>query len=273
MLGFAAVNTGNNLLFLIVAALLAFMLVTGLLGRANLGRMALRLTLPGEVYAELPARATLTLSNRRRFLPLFLLEARLQEESVLFTLVRPGASQEHALPLSFPRRGRYRLPPVELASPFPVNFFRRFTRRELDQSVLVLPRPRPCALPAAASGRSARGEAASRRRGYEGDLLALSDYTGAEPLKLIHWKQSARQDALKVKELAAGLDQPLWVDLERCPGASLEERLGAAAYLINRFWRSGRPVGLRLAGRVVSPARGRAQRLRLLQELALYDPG
>ena len=36
LLGFAAVNTGNNLLYLLVSALLGFMAVSGILGRLNL---------------------------------------------------------------------------------------------------------------------------------------------------------------------------------------------------------------------------------------------
>ena len=48
MLGFAAVNTGNNLLYLLVSALLGFMSVSGVLGKWNLGRVEVRYLPPDE---------------------------------------------------------------------------------------------------------------------------------------------------------------------------------------------------------------------------------
>ena len=42
LIGFAAVNTGNNLLFLVVSGLLAFMSVTGLAGMYNIKKLISR---------------------------------------------------------------------------------------------------------------------------------------------------------------------------------------------------------------------------------------
>jgi uncharacterized protein (DUF58 family) len=44
-----------------------------------------------------------------------------------------------------------------------------------------------------------------------------------------------------------------------------------AAHLINRLYRAGRPVGLKIADTLIPPAHSRPHRLRLLRELALYD--
>ncbi|NIQ94316.1 MAG: hypothetical protein GWN87_08975, partial [Desulfuromonadales bacterium] len=51
LLGFAAVNTGNNLLYLMVSALLGFMAVSGLIGRYNLARLRVEFAAPPEIYA------------------------------------------------------------------------------------------------------------------------------------------------------------------------------------------------------------------------------
>ena len=51
LLGFAAVNTGNNLLFLVVSGLLAFMSVTGLAGMTNLKGLTPELVPPVEIFA------------------------------------------------------------------------------------------------------------------------------------------------------------------------------------------------------------------------------
>jgi uncharacterized protein (DUF58 family) len=89
-------------------------------------------------------------------------------------------------------------------------------------------------------------------------------------MKLIHWRLSARQAELKVKEMAAPSEDPLIIDVLSLPGRGLEENLSCAAYLVNRAVRSNRPVGLKFGVRVVRPDLTRTHRLRLLTELAVY---
>lgn len=100
--------------------------------------------------------------------------------------------------------------------------------------------------------------------------MAIRDYTGGEPLKLIHWRLSARHGELKVKEMAMPSEDPLIIDVLSLPGGGLEENLSCAAYLVNRAVRLRRPVGLKFGARVVRPDLTRAHRLRLLTELAVY---
>jgi hypothetical protein len=73
-----------------------------------------------------------------------------------------------------------------------------------------------------------------------------------------------------VKELSAEVSEPVMLDITTLPGGSLEERLCCGVFLINRFNREARPVGLMLAGKVFPPALSRVHRLKLLAELALY---
>jgi hypothetical protein len=69
LLGFAAVNTGNNLLYLLVSALLGFMAVSGVLGRWNLAGLGVRIEVPDEIYDGVPTLLTVRLANRKRLLP------------------------------------------------------------------------------------------------------------------------------------------------------------------------------------------------------------
>ncbi|HSO10199.1 MAG TPA: hypothetical protein VLR45_09430, partial [Desulfoprunum sp.] len=128
LLGFAAVNTGNNLLYLLVSALLGFMAVSGFLGRWNLARLTLRCVPPEEVYDGVPTLLGIELGNRRRHLPVCLMEVHLAGESLLFPLVEAGASQRKSLPATLHGRGWQPLPSLEVRSRFPINFFiRRMT--------------------------------------------------------------------------------------------------------------------------------------------------
>jgi len=246
------------------------MAISGVMGKSNLDRLEVTLELPDEVYAGHATLARVRLANGRRRFPAFLIEVVVGEGRVTFPLVPPGGNEELPCTVRFVRRGTRPLDELTIRSIFPINFFSRYKRRRPEGEVTVFPAPRPCsgALPGEGLRRDLGGE--SRGRGMEGDIERIGDYRGGEPQRLIHWKLSARHDQLKVKELSRPQSVPLWLNPEELPGGSLERRLGCAAHLVSQACRDGQPVGLLVAGRRIGPGTGRANKLRLLRELADY---
>jgi len=61
LLGFAAVNTGNNLIYLMASGLLGFMAISGILGKWNLSKIRISCTPPEEVYDGLPTLFSINL--------------------------------------------------------------------------------------------------------------------------------------------------------------------------------------------------------------------
>jgi uncharacterized protein (DUF58 family) len=272
VLGFAAVNTGNNLLYLIVAALLAFMASSGFAGKRNIEGYQLDLSAPDEIYAGSATLLTLRIHNPRRFLPAFLLRVELDDTSVLLPYLPAQSSGSVTLPYRPMRRGQNRIKEMRISSPFPVAFFVRRHSFVLDGDILAFPAPRPLPYLLSASGKEAhRPGPSSARRGNQGVVAGIFDYTGSEPLKRIHWRLSARHDSLKVKELESDASEPVIIVPAELPGATWEERLSGAAWLIDRTLRSGRPVGLRLGSSLLAPGSGRDHKLKLLRALAFAD--
>lgn len=101
-------------------------------------------------------------------------------------------------------------------------------------------------------------------------METIADYTGVEPLKLVHWRLSARHENLKVKQLTSLADVPLMIDIAQLPGQSLDDRLSCGAWVVNRSIRANRPVGLVTGAKVIGPDTSRLHRLKLLTELALH---
>ena len=58
-----ALNTGNNLLFLILASLIAVILMSGVLSSITLSGVAMRLELPEHIFAGQTVRARIELEN------------------------------------------------------------------------------------------------------------------------------------------------------------------------------------------------------------------
>ena len=71
VIGVAALNTGNNLLFIIVSAMLAAILVSGVASAGVLRSLGLDASVPEHLFAGSNVTARLTLRNTRRRLPSF----------------------------------------------------------------------------------------------------------------------------------------------------------------------------------------------------------
>lgn len=71
VIAIAALNTGNNLLYIVVAAMLAAILVSGAASAWVLRRLELDVRLPEHVFAGRPIVARIVLSNPRKRLPSF----------------------------------------------------------------------------------------------------------------------------------------------------------------------------------------------------------
>ena len=269
LLGFAAVNTGNNLIYLMVASLLGFMAVSGLIGRYNLAHLELEVTVPDEIYAGVETLASIRLHNRKRF-PAFLVTVEVGAAAVLFPVLAGRQSARKPLSLIIAQRGRQPVPPSTFRSRFPVNFFIRSFSAQESGEVTVFPAPRSCRELLPDSHGKQTGIHAAARRGGDGDIERIAHYSGREPMKMIHWKLSARQGDLLVKELADTTSEPLVLDLRELPGENLEQQLGCATWLVGQCLRNNRPIGLKLSHIMIPPSDGRRHRRHLLTELALY---
>lgn len=246
------------------------MTVSGILGWLNIRYLSLALRLPDEIYDGQETYVSLQVENRKRFIPSFLLRVELEGGCGGFHLVDRTGIETTSLAVTFRGRGRKELSQAVVSSPFPINFFIRSTRLPLDARCVVFPRPEPCGPAAGPSDGRRRGVTESRGRGYEGEMETIAEYTGVEPLKLVHWRLSARHENLKVKQLTAMADVPLMLDLSKLPGRSTEERLSCGAWIVNSSLRANRPVGLISGAKVIGPDTSRSHRLRLLTELALH---
>lgn len=269
-MGFSAVNTGNNLLFLMVSALLGFMTVSGILGWLNIRGLDIMVSFPDEIYDGQPTFVSVQLINRKKMLHSFFLRVVLGGKELTWYLLERNGSESNSLSLVFNGRGRKELGTAMVRSPFPINFFVRSVTLEIQEHFIVFPAPWPCAVLAAPTGSRARGWTSTRFKGYEGEVEKIVEYTGSEPLKMIHWRLSARHHNLKVKEMTAVADEPLLINVNLLPGKTFEENLSCAVYLVNRNFRAGRPVGLVIGETSIKPDNTRLHKLKLLTELALH---
>ncbi len=205
--GFAALNTGANLLFLVLGFCLSLILASGFLSERNLRQLSLSRKKPDAFYAGRVSYITLEIQNPKKGASYgvqlcdHLTSSRnlTFDRRCAFLKIAAQSSTHSEYAFEPPHRGLYRLGPIELSTRFPFSFFLKLIRRPIEEEILVYPRVEPSELPIA--GRpDLFGQASVHQMGPEGDFYSLRDYLPGDPLKAIHWKQFARQGILCVRE-------------------------------------------------------------------------
>ena len=71
IIGIAALNTANNLLWIVEAAMLAAIVVSGIGSAADLRRLELDVVVPKNAFAKVPVQLRVNLINPRLWMPAF----------------------------------------------------------------------------------------------------------------------------------------------------------------------------------------------------------
>jgi uncharacterized protein (DUF58 family) len=219
VVGAASVNTGNNLMFMVLACLLAGLLISGLLSRVVLGGIDVRLELPEHIFAQRTILAVAELHNEKQMAPSFSISLvsedapkdnknapvnpipRILDRPVYFPHVPHGQTVRQTVELTFPRRGVYRQDSLGLCTKFPFGFLQKTRRIKSTIEAVVYPQIQPTeefyeVLPLVS------GELESYQRGRGNDLYAIRGYQFNDSARHVDWKASARTGALQVKEYA-----------------------------------------------------------------------
>jgi uncharacterized protein (DUF58 family) len=311
-LGVAAVNTGNNLAYLLCSLLLALVIMSGMLSDLTVRGLQVTVALPDAIHATQPALVTIALANRKRRLASYSVAlegldrpppprggrfARWRPRRTLDDWLRlaglkdrrglgsprrlayvpylpAGAERVVGWEVTLPARGRRRLPRLRATTGFPFGLFVKTGPPLLyDEEVLVYPAVHP--VRSRDVGRAASGETTARRRGRGHDLYNLRSYRAGDEPHLIHWPTTAKTGSLMVRELEEDTTEDTRIVLTGAGagGAERVERaLSEAASLALHLLRRGLGVELAGAAGFVALGHGRAQERRILTALALYPP-
>lgn len=279
----AALNTGNNLLYMVFALMLGLVALSGVLSESAIRRLRIERRLPAAVHAGQPAEGRLTARNPRRLLPSIdveVIEAPGRRcdggaEPVVFPGVLPGERESRPVRYRFRRRGLHRLDGFRVQTTFPFGLVRKWTRIAAPTDVLVYPEVRPLAAHAHGRGPGGR-EADSDAPGLDGDYLGLRDFVDGEDARRIHWKISARRGALVAVDRSREDRRAVTVYL--LPGGDpgtpgfvpeFERTLSTAASVACALLQRGHQVGLVTPGSRLEPTAGAGQRHAILRQLAL----
>jgi uncharacterized protein (DUF58 family) len=275
-IGMVAINSGNNLLYLVFSALLSALIYSGFLSVANLRHVDVTLEAADDVIMGRPARLVVRVHNAGSF-PLFFATVRLQEGSGAPTLSVPfvAARSTRELPvlLTMRRRGRVTGLWAELSSTFPFGIVQMRLEVRVGGELIVYPEVRPVALQQQRERGEHRLEKA--RAGGDGDFFSLRRYHEGDDARHIDWKVFARRGEPYVTEREARYQQEtlFFLDTTRAawPDAdAFEVGISKVASALTSVLESGGAFALALPG-VFVDGRERASWQRAMEALACAE--
>jgi uncharacterized protein (DUF58 family) len=292
LVALAAINTGNNLLFLILACLIASILMSGILSSVTLVGVEMHLQLPEHIFAGQAVRSVVELKNEKQTLPSFSLrvegagkkgeETAILTTPVYFPYLPKNESVRQSVPLLFPRRGVYRQEAFRIVTRFPFGFLQKARRLDLASEALVYPSVEATAefvdvIP------GIQGAIESLAKGRGQDLYALRDYQPTDSARHVHWKASARSGSLMVREFAREDDCRVVLILDphsvsALPQASapekerFEQTVGLCAAIAWNFYERGTLLQFHCGNIEVAQAPAEQNIFSVLRHLALIQP-
>ena len=252
LMGLFAVNTGNNLLYLVFSMMLGLFLTSGWASRRAIQDLELQGVEEGNLFARVEGGIKVRLLDRApgraRGLEVRLELERIRVDPGFYPGAAPGAPERLLVLQAHPeRRGGCRAEWLELRTAFPFGFLEKAWRFPLELDLLVLPHPR------AFTARPGWAGEQGRDRPREGSASpdGARPFKERDPLSRVHWKRTAQRGTPWVRTfedepptgLRLRLDLRLWE-----PGPAFEKELEYLSGGILRARLQRKEITLRLDG-------------------------
>jgi uncharacterized protein (DUF58 family) len=272
--GLGALNTGNNMLYLVLGLQLSIVVVSGILSERCVRRVQIRRLLPLSPRARSPFHLGWGLRlDRGNAFALSVSEVHPELGAAVGRLswLRAGEEAVVRAVATAPRRGPLALHAVRISTTYPFGLFVKSRDLELPGELLVLPgRVATAQEPPEATTGIGLEQRSMRGLDGGGDLAQLRELRDGEDARRIHWLKSAQLGTLLRVERDAQPQPRVLLHLDdRGPPEALDQACETLAARAEMLLARGAEVGLESTGGVqVKPGAGALQSQAILRALA-----
>jgi len=277
--GFAAINTAHNLLFLCLGLLLGLLLASGVMSEINLRRIRVSRSLPARISAGEPFLVDITVHNTKRFSSTFSLEVEdlvrnePQKRRCFFLKIDQGKHRNVAYRAEISQRGIHTFEGFRIRSSYPFGLVLRTLEYPFHQQAVVFPAPVPL-IDFSLELAGGSGFSPSNIVGRGDDFFELRQFAAGDDPRRIHWKSTARRGIPMVRHTEADEAETVIILLDiRAPNEDqhpgIERAIGVAAYLAEELVRRYHPVYIFTPGNDSAEVHRSGSPDRLLHFLAL----
>jgi uncharacterized protein (DUF58 family) len=275
LIAVAAVNTGNNLIYLIFSLMLSFILLAFVLLRINLTGISLGVSLEHPVFAGEQTSALFAIQNRKKLIPAYSVHIATAGVSspVYVVFIAQQDSVQRKVRMTFAKRGLYSYGDFTVRSGFPFILFEKSAAVNVSGEVLVYPALMDVErIVPDIAGREGIGTAKAKGTGDE--IHSVREFRYGDDWRKIHWKASAKASSLMVKEYAFADIRKITVVIDNLLPAGeavFEKTLSLAGSLALYFLDAGYFLRVLSCKKVIPFGTGGEHLLKVLDILALMQ--
>jgi uncharacterized protein (DUF58 family) len=278
LIAVAAVNTANNLMFLVFSMMLSILFIAFITLGINMKALSLRASIGQPAYAGQRAFLDLTVSNSKSHINSYSLRVHMPEGiygegHVAF--VPAGSETTGKAQVLFERRGLYMLDDFRLESGFPFIFVSKVKKVRSSGEILVYPEiiDIESIFPAVIQ----RGrEIHIMRPGRGEELLGIREMRPGDDMRMVSWRTSAKAEKIMVKEFAEEAPRTVTVVLDDHGPFNedlFERAVSVAASVISTLIEEEYYVKLVTCDKVLPLGTGTGHLHRMMELLALAKEG
>ena len=289
LIGLAAINTGNNLLYLVVATLLSLIIISGIMSESTLKRLKVRrtsLSSKSSLYKNSPTQVVLEVEKSAGLLPSYSFTVQevaptgVEASEAYLLKLNAKSSVRLFSEYNFKRRGRVKLPGLRISTSFPFGLFIKGKVIRAPVELMIYPEVRPVTGVTVTGSSSSAGKS-SGKKGVGTELLNLREYSPRDDARNIFWKSAPKPGPLLVKEYERETEEQVEIifrniaaedSKDESEADEFEEAVDRAASYASHFIVAGYSVGLKTLSEEIRPESGDAQLHRILHTLALITP-
>ncbi|MEZ4298375.1 MAG: DUF58 domain-containing protein [Polyangiaceae bacterium] len=205
--GLAAINTGNNLLYLLLGMLLSLIVVSGVMSDLSLRALTVTRRLPARAQVGRAHLVEIEVFNHKKRIPSYAIEVedlragQPADKRCFFLKISPSSAQVAAYRRTPARRGRDRHVGFRIATRFPFGLFEKSREVTAEGDLIIYPAVDPVRLPPEREGRR-DGGAATVSRGGGDETLTLRPMREGDDRRDIYWKKSTLREQMVLRERA-----------------------------------------------------------------------
>lgn len=227
--GFAAINTGNNLLYLMLGMLLSLIVVSSVMSELSLRQLTVTRRLPMRSQVGRPHLVEIEVFNHKKRVPSYAIEVedlragQPADKRCFFLKISPSSAQVAAYRRTPAKRGLDRHTGFRIATRFPFGLFEKSREVVAEGDLVIYPAVDPVRLAPDPPGQR-EGGGAVLGRGAGDEIFGVRPMRDGDDPRDIYWRKStiASQRVLRERARETRPDVVLSLDCVRPAGVSPE---------------------------------------------------
>jgi uncharacterized protein (DUF58 family) len=272
LLIYSSFASGNNLMYLYTFFLCSLGFTSLWLTHVNVTDVRVDSVTIEDVFADVPAYATVTLFNNSKKSRYFIKVYCQVTEPVVVEVIKPKSFTRVRVPLGYFSRGEHRLPRLTLNSTFPFLLLVSWKVYMFEKTFLVFPKREGVSNPPfiQALNENKEGRTIDQVRSADSEFAGHRKFENSDSSRHIDWKAFARTERLLVKDYQGYRPHQVNIQWKKTRDIKgLEKRLSQMALWIEIAESKGFHYSFEMGSQNFNSDRGRVHYLKCLKTLAL----